>query len=122
MKINDIKLKDIKKGSIYNYTNDENTEIKEFKLKQNFIPENSGYYLITGKTKIADGTVYPSILGISSNDSGELFEVYLFLKDRLVKQDNKLHMKLGKKKYQIFPYKYHLNVKVDGDKNRINQF
>ncbi len=123
MKISNIKLQDIERKVVYHYTNEENTEIKEIKFKENIVPENSGYFLITGKIKIADGSTYPAIFGISSDYSGELFEAYFLVNGKWVSQEDKNFLKkLGKKKSQVFPYKYHLNVKVGGDVNLSQQF
>ena len=119
--IDKIKIEDIKKGRIY-YRDNKN-RICEFKLKEFIITENSGYFLISGKVRIKDGTVYPAILGISSNDCGELFEAYFYINGKWVPQEDKNFLKLLKrKKKEVFPYKYHLNVKVEGDKNIAHQF
>lgn len=123
MKIKDIKLKDVDRGAVYFYQDDSNTKIQEIKLKKKFIPENSGYFLITGKIKINDGTVYHAILGVSSEDSGELFDVFFFVDGMWVGQNSKYFLKiLNKKKEEVFPYIYHLNVKVRGDANVSQQF
>lgn len=123
MKIGNIKIKNVEKGSIFRYIDDENIEVKEVKIKGKIIPENSGYYLITGKIRVHDGNVYPAILGISSDDAGEMFEAYFFINGEWVSQMDKLLLKkIGKKKTQVFPYTYHLNVKVEGDTHILHQF
>lgn len=123
MKIKDIKIKSVEKGSIFRYIDNENTKVKEAKIKGKIIPENSGYYLITGKIRIHDGSVYPAILGISSDDVGEMFEAYFFINGEWISQmDKQLLKKIDKKKTQVFPYTYQLNVKVEGDKHILHQF
>jgi len=123
MKIKNLKLKEINREKVYYYTNNKNKQIKELKLKKKTIAKNSGYYLISGKIKIADGTIYPAILGISSDDSGELFEAYFLLNDLLISQGDKSFLKeIKKKKNHIFPYKYHLNVRIERDENKKHQF
>lgn len=123
MRIKDLKLRDTERNAAYYYIDEKNTEIKEYKLKKEIISTNSGYYLITGKIEIANGTIYPAILGISSDDGGELFEAYFLVKNKWVsQQDENFLKKLEKKKYQVFPYKYHLNVKIEDDNNLDHQF
>lgn len=123
MKIKDVTLKDIKRKAVYVYVDEENIEIQEVRLRKNSISKNSGYFLIGGKIRIADNTEYYAILGISSDDSGELFEAHFFINGEWVSQkDEQFLKKLGKKKNQIFPYKYHLNAKVGGDANLSQQF
>jgi len=122
MKLDDIKPEDIKKNIIYGFIDKDNTKITEIKVK-NILPENSGYYLIPGKIKTADGSMYPAILGVSSDDSGELFDVYCFINNSWTSQNDKNFLKkINKSKSEVFPYKYHLNVKVEGDINEDNQF
>lgn len=123
MRMEELTLTDVEGKSVYYYTNDENTQIEEFKLKEKAIAENSGYFLITGKIKIADGSIYSALLGISSDDSGELFEAYFFVNGKLVSQDDKDFLRMmGKEEGQIFPYKYHLNINVTGDTNSLQHF
>src|SRR3989344_1135828 len=113
MRIEDIGIEDIGMGAVYCYIDKENKKVKEMKIRKRHIPKNSGYFLITGNIKVADGTRYPGLLGISSNDSGELFEVYFFIRGKLVSQQAKNFLKLiDKKKEEVFPYRYHLNVSV----------
>ncbi len=123
MKIEDIRLENFGKDVIYQYIDKENLQIKRIKLKENKIKKNSGYFLINGKIKISDGTIYNAILGISSDDSGEMFEAYFYVNDKWISQNNKNFLRLlDKKKDEVFPYKYHLNVEVEGDINRNHQF
>lgn len=123
MKIEDIKLKDINKGNVFYYFDKKNSQIKEFKPKRGRIQRNSGYFLIPGKIKIADETLYTAILGVSSDNLGELFEVFFLINGKWVSQEDKNFIKKIKKKGdQIFPYRYHLNIKVEGDNNLSNQF
>ncbi len=123
MRVEDIKIEDVEIGAVYSYIDKDNRKIKEIKVKKKWITKNSGYFLITGNIKIADGTIYPALLGISSNDSGELFESYFFIRNKLISQHGKNFMKLiGKKKEEVFPYKYHLNVGVEGDNHPEHQF
>lgn len=123
MQIPDIKLHDVNKNEVFCYLDDENTKIERLIALPEKIKKNSGYYLITGCIKIADGTVYPAILGISSDDSGELFEAYFFVNKVWVSQmDQSFLKKIHKKNSDVAPYKYHLNVKVEGDKNTDHQF
>ena len=75
MKIGDIKLEDIMDNVVYGFVDRDNTKITKIKVKT-ILPENSGYYLIPGKIKTANGCIYHAILGVSSDDSGELFDAY----------------------------------------------
>src|SRR3989339_1933809 len=121
MKITDIKLNNLKKRSIYYYIDDNNTQIKPVRVSDS-IKENSGYFLIAGEIKINDGTKYPALLGISSDDSGEMYEAYFYIDNKLINQnESNFFEQINKTKNQIFPYKYHLNVNVDGDKHIAHQ-
>lgn len=123
MELRDIKIRHMKKSVIFVYMDDENTKIKEVKIKGKTLLENSGYYLIPGKIKINDGTVYPAILGISSDDAGEMFEAYFFVNEKWLSQmDKQFLKKISKGKNQVFPFKYHLSIKVKGDRNLLHQF
>lgn len=121
MKLKNIKLEDIKQNKVYVYLDEENINVDEAKVKK--IKEDSGYYLISGEIEIKDKTKYPAIIGISSDDSGELFEAFFWIESELVSQSDKNFLeKMGKNRESIFPYMYHLNVKVEGDLNKKVQY
>ena len=62
-------------------------------------------------------------MGISSKDSGEMFEAHFLVNKKWISQkDKKFLKKLNKEKSKVFPYKYHLNVKVIGDANTLAQY
>ncbi len=123
MKIKDVRPIDVEKATVYQYLDRKEKIIKIVKMKQKRILEDSGYFLISGKIRINDGTEYPAIIGISSDDSGELFEAYFLINNYWISQsDKKFLKKISKNKKGIFPYKYHLNVEVEGDINKEHQF
>ncbi len=123
MKINDLTITDIKKNFVYKYINEESDDIEVALVSEDRIPENSGYYLITGEATLTDGTKYPAIFGISSDDGGEMFEFYLFI-DSLNWISNKENLPkiLRKRKENVFPFRYRLNFKVDGDLHGGSQY
>lgn len=122
MKIDDVTLKDVENGEVFYWEDDKNTKIAYETVVPPQLLKNSGYYLITGKIKIADGTIYPAILGVSTTDQGELFEAYFYVDGKWLHQDEELPKKLGKTKKEVLPYMYHLNVKVQGDLHTGHQF
>jgi hypothetical protein len=123
MKLNDIIIPFSSKNEVYFYLDKKNIFIEKKIVSKGVISINSGYYLIPGKVKLNDKSIFKAIFGVSSDDSGELFEVHFWINNKLVSQSNKdLLKKMKKTKGMVFPYKYHLNVKVEGDTHTANQF
>ena len=65
--------------------------------------------------KLNDGTIYPAIFGISSDDSGEMFEYHFLTEKRWVSSTDDVSYLLNKKKSEIYPFNYHLNCKILGN-------
>jgi hypothetical protein len=121
MRVSDLHPNDFKSCQVYRYVDDETDEIERYPCSS--IENHSGYFLISGEITLADGSKYPAILGISSDDSGEMFEFYLYQPEKgwLSNADN-LSEKLNKARTEIFSLKYHLNVSVQGDVHSDHQY
>lgn len=120
MKITNITKSDLNNSYVYYYTNENNQEISSRKTA--LIKENSGYYLVPGEIKLHDQSKYPALLGISSDDGGEMFEYYLQVGKNWLSNKDDLKKKMNKTKEDIFPFTYHLNVKAEGDIHTDNQY
>ncbi|MDY6958320.1 MAG: hypothetical protein SVK08_04110 [Halobacteriota archaeon] len=84
--------------------------------------ENGGFVLVTGKVKIADGTLYDAILLFDENSSGEHWGTYFLLKDKIVSQDDDDFIKrLGKTESEIFPYKYKRTAPIYCEDHHVNK-
>lgn len=121
MQIKELTLDDIKQAKIFRYVDDENQEI----VAEHFsgdIGENTGYYLITGEVKFKDGMTYSAIFGISSDDSGEMFEYHFLSEKGWITSKDDICKVLNKKKSEIFPFKYRLNCRVLGDIHTDEQY
>lgn len=123
MNIYDITIEHIKSKTVFRYVQEDSGEIMIVNNTQETIPENTGYYLITGEVKLNDGTRYPAIFGISSDDGGEMFE-YHFVSDKALisSGEEDIFRTLNKKKQEVFPFEYHLNVNVENDLHRHAQY
>lgn len=121
MRIKDLTLHDISERKVYRYVDEENQEITAEDISCE-IKENTGYYLISGEVQLKDGTKYPAILGISSDDAGEMFEYHFLTSEGWVASSDDVCSFLGKAKEQIFPFKYHLTCRILGDIHIANQY
>ncbi|HOW35679.1 MAG TPA: hypothetical protein PL155_04635 [Candidatus Omnitrophota bacterium] len=123
MKILNLALNDVENGSIYKYIAEDSDDIEIALIHTDNIEESSGSYLITGEVTLADGSRYPAIFGINSDDGGEMSEFYFLVdSDGWVSSSDNLEELLRKKKEEVFPFRYHLNIKVEGDLHTENQY
>ncbi len=127
IQLEDITLKDLEEGKVYKEIDDPNDEesilgLSEVNIK-GIIPEYSGFYLISGKIKLADRTELHALFGVDTDSSGELCSTEILTQDGWTSQaDNDFLERLKRTKEQVFPYKYHLNKPVYGDIDLEGQF
>lgn len=115
MLVKNLTIYDIQQNKAYQYLNEDRGEINPIEGQFEIIKANSGYYLVTGEVKLNDGTLYPALFGISSDDGGEMFEYHFFTENGWIASKDDICKELKKTKTEIFPFKYHLNIKIEDD-------
>ncbi|MBI4707737.1 MAG: hypothetical protein HY761_07425 [Candidatus Omnitrophica bacterium] len=113
--INDLTANDLTKKWLFRYINENSEKIFPVENDDKRILENTGYYLIAGEVKLNDDTTYPAVFGISSDDGGEMFEYHFLTEKGWIGSSDDICNKLNKTKTRVFPFRYHLFIKVEND-------